>query len=125
MSSALVRQALAFIEGEESGRKKRQSKSSQLQGPKVQNYNHPYKRKSKKTVKVIHKSEEETAEENIRKLLALSESTANSSFAEKIVERAVKRKPLAEKIEIKTEEGKSILFPEESFKSFEKEYFCS
>lgn len=42
-----------------------------------------------------------------------------------IVERAIKRKPLAEKIEIKTEESKSILFPEESYKDFEKEYFCS
>lgn len=42
-----------------------------------------------------------------------------------IVERAIKRKPLAEKIEIKTEESKSILFPEESYKEFEKEYFCS
>ncbi|CAK1589401.1 unnamed protein product [Parnassius mnemosyne] len=125
MSSALVRQALAFVEGEESGRKKRRNKSSQLQGSKVQDYNHPYKRKSKKTFKVTHKSEEETAEENIRKLLALSEPAANSSIAEKIVERAIKGKPLAEKIEIKTEESKSILFPEESFKSFEKEYFCS
>lgn len=45
-----------------------------------------------------------------------------------IVERAVTGKPLLEKIEVKVDEEKSILFPDEppeSFKKFEKEYFCS
>lgn len=45
-----------------------------------------------------------------------------------IVERAVKGKPLLEKIEVKVDEDKSILFPDEppeSYKKFEEEYFCS
>lgn len=43
-----------------------------------------------------------------------------------VVERAVKRKPLADTIEIKKDDHKSILFPEgETFEDFEKELFCS
>ncbi|CAH2057977.1 unnamed protein product, partial [Iphiclides podalirius] len=125
MSSSLVRQALAFVDGEESGPKKRKGKAPKRQQYKGQDFLHPYKYKPNKTPKQIQKSEEEISEEAIKKLLALSEPVANNKVAEKIVERAIKRKPLADKIEIKTEETKSILFPEESYKSFEKEYFCS
>ncbi|KPJ20499.1 hypothetical protein RR48_02035 [Papilio machaon] len=129
MSSALVRQALAFVEEEEkSGQKQpqgRKKKTRPQESNIVRDLNHPYRRTTKKPQKEKKKSEKEIAEENIKKLLALSKPTANSTVAEKIVERAVKRKPLLEKIEVKKDDHKSILFPGESYKKFEKQYFCS
>ena len=39
------------------------------------------------------------------------------------MERAIKGKPLCERVEVKKEEEKSILFPDEPFDEFEKTYF--
>ncbi|CAH2098531.1 unnamed protein product [Euphydryas editha] len=126
MSSALVRQALAFVDPEENigkGKKRRANPSRHQSTGQVSS--HPYKRKSKKQKQSSDKSNKQITEENIKKLLQLSTPTANKEVAQKIVERAVKGKPLAEKIEEKVNNGKSILFPEEPFHKFEKSYFCS
>ncbi|KPJ03886.1 hypothetical protein RR46_01838 [Papilio xuthus] len=129
MSSALVRQALALVEGEENSvqkqRKGKKKKTQPQELDKVRDLNHPYRRTNKKTQKETKKSEKEIEEENIKKLLALSKPTANSAVAKKIVERAVKRKPLLDKIKVKKDDHKSILFPGESYETFEEEYFCS
>lgn len=120
MSSALVRQALELVDPEECLAKKRGSRSRR---PPGQERRHIFKNKTKKIKEPI-KSKEQIAEENIKKLLALSKPTADSTITEKIVERATKRKPLADKPVVKVDDNKSILFPE-SFKDFEDELFCS
>ncbi|KAH9640890.1 hypothetical protein HF086_000795 [Spodoptera exigua] len=105
MSSALVRQALELVDQED--------------------HRHLYKSKTKKAREPV-KSKEQLSAENIDKLLKLSTRAADTSLADKIVERAIRRKPLADKEEVKQEEEKSILFPEgETFEDFEKELFCS
>ncbi|XP_072946270.1 uncharacterized protein [Epargyreus clarus] len=124
MSSALVRQALELVDPEENIKNKRRARRRPYQDPSGQGFI-SQKRKNKKIVKQTSKSQEEVTQENIKKLLALSKPTADSTVATKIIERAIKGKPLADKIEIKTDEDKSILFPEESFKDFENQYFCS
>uniref|UniRef100_A0A1E1W040 Uncharacterized protein n=1 Tax=Pectinophora gossypiella TaxID=13191 RepID=A0A1E1W040_PECGO len=120
MSSALVRQALQFVEQEESGGKRGKRRA----GPATsQEHTHPYRKPSKKSK--ARKEVPSDVEDTVRKLLALSAPTPDNTVAQKIVERAVKGKPLLEKIEVKKEEEKSILFPEEPYSKFEREYFCS
>lgn len=109
MSSALVRQALEIVDPEESVRGRNKKAKRPKQG---QEHSHPYKNKSKKPEKP-EKSAEEIAEENIRKLLALSKPTADPSITKKIVQRAVGGKPLVDKPVKKKEENKSILFADE------------
>ncbi|KAL0810669.1 hypothetical protein ABMA28_010002 [Loxostege sticticalis] len=125
MSSALVRQALELVDPEESvgKRGKRRSGQSRRGGSSGQGTN-PYKRNKKPNQKDT-KTSTDIAEENIKKLLALSTPAVDKKTAEKIVERAIKGKPLAEKLQGKTDDGKSILFPTESFQDFENELFCS
>lgn len=127
MSSALVRQALAFVDPEENigkGKKRRANPSRHQSTGQVSS--HPYKQKSKKQKQQqVDKSKEQITEENIQKLLKLSTPTANKEVAQKIVERAVKGKPLIEQIKEKVDDGKSILFPNEPFHKFEESYFCS
>ncbi|CAB3240369.1 unnamed protein product [Arctia plantaginis] len=122
MSLALVRQALELVDPEECLTKKR---GGRVRRPAGQGYRHLSKNKSK--AGKVSKSKDQIAEENIKKLLALSKPTADTSTTEKIVERAIKQKPLADKPEVKVDDNKSILFPEgtESFEDFEEELFCS
>ncbi|CAG9568477.1 unnamed protein product [Danaus chrysippus] len=122
MSSELVRQALAFVDPDESNIKSKKKKRNNSQGDL--NTVNPFKNRSKKKQKIIKKSKEELAEENIKKLLSLSTPTEAANL-DKIIKRAVKGKPLEEKTDIKVGQEKSILFPEESFGDFEKTYFCS
>ncbi|KAG7296794.1 hypothetical protein JYU34_020734 [Plutella xylostella] len=121
MSSALIRQALEFVDQDELKRDKR-SKKRRL--PAGQDQRQHFSGKVKKRSK---EAAPQTVEDKIQKLLALSKPVADSELTEKIVKRAVKGKPLLEYIEVKKhEEEKSILFPEEeSFKHFEEENFCS
>lgn len=124
MSSALVRQALELVDQEDSVEAKRAARRSRP--PHAgQDHRHLFKSKSRKP-KTPVKSKDQLTEENINKLLKLSKPVAHSSVADKIVERAIKRKPLADTIEVKRDDHKSILFPEgETFEDFEKELFCS
>ncbi|CAG4972444.1 unnamed protein product [Colias eurytheme] len=114
MSSVLVREALAFVDPEEN--EKNKNKRSRKRSNPGQGKVHPYNNKNKNKKTKEKKSQEEIVDSNIKKLLALSAPVANTEIADKIIERAVKGKPLLEKIEKKVEEEKSILFPEESFK---------
>ncbi|KAJ8708875.1 hypothetical protein PYW08_010257 [Mythimna loreyi] len=124
MSSALVRQALELVDQEDSVEAKRAARRSRPRRA-GQDQKHLFKNKSKKP-KAPVKSKEQLTEENINKLLKLSKPVAQSSVVDKIVERAIKRKPLADTIEVKQDDHKSILFPEgETFEDFEKELFCS
>ncbi|KAJ2944888.1 hypothetical protein O0L34_g1779 [Tuta absoluta] len=129
MSSALVRQALEFVDQEEIGGKRNRKRAATTRPTTVgQDYSHTYKKQQKnRKPKLVKKvSSEQTIEENIKKLLELSKPPTDTAIAEKLVQRAVKGKPLLEKIEVKKEEYKSILFPdEEPYSKFEKEYFCS
>lgn len=120
MSSALVRQALALVDPEENTKNSRRGNNPNRHQGQVSS--HPYK-KNKKQQQNITKSKKEVTEENIKKLLALSTPSADTATAKKIVERAIKGKPLCERIEIKKEQEKSILFPDEPFEEFEKTYF--
>ncbi|XP_039746997.1 uncharacterized protein LOC120624487 [Pararge aegeria] len=121
MSSALVREALAFVDQEET---KVRSKKRRVERSRPQHIgqvsSHPYKQKNKKQTKSIVKTKVDIAEENIKKFLVLSSPTANKAVAEKIVQRAIKGKPLADKIEIKVTEEKSILFPEDDCKKIKR-----
>lgn len=124
MSSALVRQALELVDQEDSGEAKRGSRKTRPRHG-GQDHRHLYKSRSKKPREPA-KSKQQLSAENIDKLLKLSTRAADPSLADKIVERAVRRKPLADKEEVKQDEHKSILFPEgETFEDFEKELFCS
>ncbi|XP_041971719.1 uncharacterized protein LOC121727792 [Aricia agestis] len=127
MSSALVRQALEFVEPEESDkrkRNKRRNNSTRHPTGTVQDLYHPYNQKNKKPTKGTEKSKN-SAEENIKKLLALSTPVAKSVAKDKIIERAIKGKPLLQKVEKPKEDESSILFPEENFEEFEENLFCS
>ncbi|PZC73348.1 hypothetical protein B5X24_HaOG209668 [Helicoverpa armigera] len=105
MSSALVRQALELVDQED--------------------HRQLYKSKSRKPAAPA-RSQEQQVQDNVSKLLKLSARAAHPSVADKIVERAVRRKPLADTPEEKQDDHKSILFPEtETFQDFEKELFCS
>lgn len=124
MSSALVRQALEFVDPEESGGKRSKRHTRQSRRPEAPGQDRfgPYKH-NKKLVK--KETKKDTEQEKIKKLLALSRPTVDSKIAGKIIERAVKGKPLADIVEEKKDDGKSILFPDESFTNFENELFCS
>lgn len=122
MSSALIRQALEFVDPEEHSKlKKRGKKRSRSAGQAVP---HPYKSRSGKTNNTTNDNK---VDQNIKKLLVLSEPAADPNIVEKIIQRAKKQKPLLENTEVKKGKEKSILFPEEkqSFQDFEKELFCS
>lgn len=122
MSSALIRQALEFVDPEEHSKlKKRGKKRSRSAGQAVP---HPYKSRSEKTNNTTNDNK---VDQNIKKLLVLSEPAADPNIVEKIIQRAKKQKPLLENTEVKKGKEKSILFPEEkqSFQDFEKELFCS
>ncbi|CAG9792278.1 unnamed protein product [Diatraea saccharalis] len=111
MSSALVRQALEFVDPEESGgkRNKRPKRQPTRPGASGQGvYNHS-KRKEKSVQKETRRDK---AEEIIEKLLALSTPSVDKKIAEQILKRSIKGKPLADKLEIKKDDGKSILFPD-------------
>lgn len=124
MSSALVRQALELVDQEDSGEAKRGSRKTRPRHG-GQDHRHLYKSKSKQPREPAKSTQQQSAE-NIDKLLKLSTRAADPSLADKIVERAVRRKPLADKEEVKPDDHKSILFPEgETFEDFEKELFCS
>ncbi|XP_032522122.2 uncharacterized protein LOC116773720 [Danaus plexippus] len=122
MSSELVRQALAFVDPDENNIKSRKKKRNNSQGDL--NTVNLFKNRNKKKKKIIKKSKEDLVEENIKKLLSLSTPT-DAANLDKIIKRAVKGKPLEENTDVKVDQEKSILFPEESFQEFEKTYFCS
>ncbi|RVE42268.1 hypothetical protein evm_013076 [Chilo suppressalis] len=109
MSSALVRQALEFVDPEESGSKrtKRRKGQSARPGAPGQDNREPYKRNKKPPQK---DNSTDKVEENIKKLLALSTPSIDKKVAGKVLERAIKGKPLVEKIKVKEDDGKSILF---------------
>lgn len=113
MSAALIRQALELVDPEESvdKRSKRgavRRKGSSSQETKKQQIPKKINKKQQK-----NKSSEQVSKATVKKLLALSRPTVKKTVSEKIVQRAIKRKPLVEKIEVKKDEGKSILFPED------------
>ncbi|CAF4956463.1 unnamed protein product [Pieris macdunnoughi] len=123
MSTALVKQALAFVDPEENDTKKRKRARVNQRLKSGQGSSHSHKRENKKN-KTDIPPEGDRVESNIRKLLALSAPVSKPEVAQKILERAVKGKPLLERVEKKVEIEQSILFPEETFKSFENSYFC-
>uniref|UniRef100_A0A2A4K106 Active regulator of SIRT1 n=1 Tax=Heliothis virescens TaxID=7102 RepID=A0A2A4K106_HELVI len=108
MSSALVRQALELVDQEDSGEAKRGGRRAR---PRHAGQDHRQLYKSKKP-QAPAKSKEQQAEENVSKLLKLSTRTAHPSVADKIVERAVKRKALADTPQERRDDYKSILFPD-------------
>lgn len=112
MSAALVRQALEFVDPDENIDKKKRTKrvaksSSSGQVGIQKNEPKPKVQKREKIQKV------DIAQENIKKLLKLSKPVVDKKAAKLIVARACKGKPLAEKIKVKKDVEKSILFPDD------------
>ncbi|CAK1547558.1 unnamed protein product [Leptosia nina] len=120
MSSALVRQALAFVDPEDNETKKKKRSKANRRSNSGQD-SHPYKSSIKRKSLKEEKSEEDTVDSKIKKLLALSAPVSKPKIAKKILERAAKGKPLLEKVEKKVEKEQSILFPEDnSFQTSKK-----
>uniref|UniRef100_A0A1A9W5D4 Uncharacterized protein n=1 Tax=Glossina brevipalpis TaxID=37001 RepID=A0A1A9W5D4_9MUSC len=140
MSTKLLKQSIEILEEDlqqASNKKVRQSEDlkdkgncSKFQSKKELTLNNTFKNKhgkqrEKKNILVIReelKTSNKRAEENVKRLLALSMNAVKVKDADKIVQRAHEGRYVG-KIPPKVEQ--ESIFTEEDFRAFEKEYFNS
>ncbi|GBP64380.1 hypothetical protein EVAR_43157_1 [Eumeta japonica] len=118
MSNEILRRALELVDGPSEG--KPRGKGAKKRKGQIESKSFDdralFKRKIKKQQSFKPtKSESETirTRQIVEKLLLLSTPPADRSLTDKILERAITGKPVADKIPIKTEPTKSILFSDE------------
>ncbi|GLV31588.1 hypothetical protein CBL_07349 [Carabus blaptoides fortunei] len=131
MSSALLRKSLALcdpdLEQSNNLKSKRNNKEKKLKA-RVTKLDKKQVITSNKKVSVTEareklKTKERILQENLARIKLLKKKCAvklDKDIADKVIERALTRKPIAPKIEKKPEE--STVFTEEDFKKFEEEY---
>lgn len=131
MSSALLRKSLALcdpdLEQSNNLKSKRSKKDKKLKA-RVTKLDKKQVITSDKKVSVIEareklKAKEKILQDNLARIKLLKKKCAvklDKDIADKVIERALTRKPIIPKIEEKPEE--STAFTEEDFKKFEEEY---
>lgn len=131
MSSALLRKSLALcdpdLEQSNNLKSKRSKKDKKLKA-RVTKLDKKQVITSNRKVSVIEareklKAKEKILQDNLARIKLLKKKCAvklDKDIADKVIERALTRKPITPKIEEKPEE--STAFTEEDFKKFEEEY---
>ncbi|XP_033209138.1 active regulator of SIRT1-like [Belonocnema kinseyi] len=138
MSNSLVHKSLELLEYEQEikqGKSKKRSKNKGILDLIPTNHRLTSKRKKSKTETPVNRSSRlniyeakkrleaktDPTEGNIKKLLLLGNSRLDSETADKLIERAVKKRYIHK--EEKREEQTTV-FTEEDFKKFEQEYLA-